>query len=198
MIELYARMIEGMWFGVAYEEENVYSTWFGPDEKSTVKGLLASIPSGVSFHRVAEASVFADRVISAVNRIYDGKDVSVKFGLATKHLPDYTRKVLEAVYLIPPGYMTSYGLIAKAVGGGARAVGNVMAANPFAPIVPCHRVVRSDLTLGGYGGGLDLKAQMLRRERRGYVSEKEIRVIGKRLRLFPVEMVLDKLEKRGK
>ena len=78
--------------------------------------------------------------------------------LATAHLPAYTKKVLKATIAIPVGYVTTYGAIAEAVGGGARAVGNAMACNLFAPVVPCHRVVKSDLTLGGYGaGGLKVK-----------------------------------------
>jgi hypothetical protein len=69
-----------------------------------------------------------------------------------------------------------------------------MAANPFAPIVPCHRVVRSDFTLGGYGGGLNLKAEILTREKRGNNVPKKIPVMSKRLRIFPVEFALAKLE----
>jgi hypothetical protein len=69
-----------------------------------------------------------------------------------------------------------------------------MASNPFAPIVPCHRVVRSDFTLGGFGGGLDLKAEMLTREKRGMNSPREIPVANKKLRVFPVEFALDKLK----
>jgi O-6-methylguanine DNA methyltransferase len=91
--------------------------------------------------------------------------------------------------------VSSYGGVAKAVGGGPRAVGNVMARNPFPPIVPCHRVVGSDLTLGGYGGGLDVKRSFLVRERRGYTSEREVPVNGKKLHVFPVESVLRRLEK---
>jgi methylated-DNA-[protein]-cysteine S-methyltransferase len=109
-------------------------------------------------------------------------------------LPNYTRRVIETALLIPTGYVTSYGAIAKAVGGSPRAVGNVMAMNPFAPLVPCHRVVCSDFTLGGYGGGLNLKLQILRRERRGYTSKKEVLLSGRKLLLFPVEFVLDRIK----
>jgi alkylated DNA nucleotide flippase Atl1 len=79
------------------------------------------------------------------------------------------------------------------VGGGPRAVGNIMAANPFAPIVPCHRVVKSDFTLGGYGGGLKVKLELLRREKRGFSALKEIEANGGRLQVFPVEYVLRNL-----
>ena len=65
-----------------------------------------------------------------------------------------------------------------------------MAANPFAPIVPCHRVVKSDFTLGGYGGGLKVKVEFLSREKRGFSISKEIEVNGRGLEVFPVEYVL--------
>ncbi len=82
----------------------------------------------------------------------------------------------------------------NAVGGGARAVGNVMAANPFAPIIPCHRVVTSNLGLGGYGGGLKTKLQLLQREKQGFTKTKMITIGNGCLQVFPVELVLEKLE----
>ena len=108
-------------------------------------------------------------------------------------LPVYTQKTLKATAKIPLGYLASYGSIAKAVGGGPRAVGNVMASNPFAPIIPCHRVVKSDFTLGGYGGGLKVKLELLSREKRGFSSSKEVKVNGHMLQVFPVEYSLGKL-----
>ena len=81
------------------------------------------------------------------------------------------------------------------MGGSPRAVGRVMATNPFAPLCPCHRVVSSDFTLCGYGGGLDVKLAFLKRERRGYPSKKVIKAGGGKLALFPVEFVLSKLER---
>jgi methylated-DNA-[protein]-cysteine S-methyltransferase len=58
-------------------------------------------------------------------------------------------------------------MVAEAAGrpGAARVVGAAMAANPFAPVIPCHRVVGSDGTLRGYGGGLEMKQAMLDMER---------------------------------
>ena len=60
----------------------------------------------------------------------------------------------------------TYGGLAAAVGvpGGARAVGNVMAGNPFPLVIPCHRVIRSDGSLGGFGGGLPMKRALLEME----------------------------------
>jgi methylated-DNA-[protein]-cysteine S-methyltransferase len=73
--------------------------------------------------------------------------------------------VLKTTMKIPYGSTWSYGLVAKRAGlpRAARFVGNVMAHNRFAPIVPCHRVV-SATGLGGYTGGLDLKVSLLSKE----------------------------------
>jgi len=60
----------------------------------------------------------------------------------------------------------TYSEVAQAVGRprAARAVGQVMASNPFALLIPCHRVVGSDSSLHGFGGGLDMKEWLLARE----------------------------------
>jgi len=60
----------------------------------------------------------------------------------------------------------TYGGLAASIGvpGGARAVGGALAGNPLPLIFPCHRVIRGDGTLGGFGGGLDLKKTLLTRE----------------------------------
>jgi len=76
---------------------------------------------------------------------------------------DFEKKVLAACFQIPRGAVLSYGELAGRVGSprGARAVGRVMAGNPFPIVIPCHRVVRGDGTLGGYGGGLAMKKVLL-------------------------------------
>lgn len=66
---------------------------------------------------------------------------------------DFESRVYEAVAKIPRGSVSTYGAIAYAIGSGsARAVGQALRKNPFAPEVPCHRVVRSDGALGGFFG----------------------------------------------
>ncbi len=82
-------------------------------------------------------------------------------------LPPFRQKVLKATMRIPAGQVRSYGQIAQAIGhpGAARAVGTAMARNPIPLLVPCHRVVRGDGTLGNYGmGGTARKAALLQRE----------------------------------
>jgi methylated-DNA-[protein]-cysteine S-methyltransferase len=82
--------------------------------------------------------------------------------------PDFNRSVWQALLDIPFGTTTSYGAIAKKIGhpGSARAVGAANGANPIALVVPCHRVIGSDGSLTGYGGGLPLKRKLLEHEAR--------------------------------
>jgi len=79
----------------------------------------------------------------------------------------FLRAVWEATRDIPHGQTASYGGLAARVGrpGAARAVGQAMARNRWPLVVPCHRVVAGDGSLGGYGGGLDMKERLLRLER---------------------------------
>ncbi|MHB9096807.1 MAG: methylated-DNA--[protein]-cysteine S-methyltransferase [Syntrophales bacterium] len=78
----------------------------------------------------------------------------------------FARRVLMADHAIPRGRVMTYGGLATKLGipGGARAVGNVMAGNPFPLVIPCHRVVRSGGDLGGFGGGLPMKKALLAME----------------------------------
>jgi O-6-methylguanine DNA methyltransferase len=195
MIDVYTKNVNDVWFGVACDEQRVFGTSFARSEQEALRSLLSSIPFNVPFQVFQAPSASAEDVLASVKNVYDGKDATHSFSLATEHLPAYTRRVLEAASLIPAGYVASYGSIAKAAGGSPRAVGNVMARNPFAPLIPCHRVVSSDFTLGGYGGGLNVKLGLLRREKRGYASPRQIPVDGKKLQVFPVEFVLGKLER---
>ncbi|HET6955708.1 MAG TPA: methylated-DNA--[protein]-cysteine S-methyltransferase [Vicinamibacterales bacterium] len=80
----------------------------------------------------------------------------------------FEKKVWTALCGIPPGQTTSYGAIAQALGsaGASRAVGAANGANPIAIVVPCHRVIGSNGSLTGYGGGLDRKTWLLDHERR--------------------------------
>jgi methylated-DNA-[protein]-cysteine S-methyltransferase len=66
---------------------------------------------------------------------------------------------------VPAGRVTTYKALADALGTRAyRAIGQFMKHNPYAPAVPCHRVVSSDGTIGGFNGGITKKIRMLRME----------------------------------
>lgn len=80
----------------------------------------------------------------------------------------FERRVWGALGEIPAGTTSTYGAIAKQLGsaGASRAVGLANGANPIAILVPCHRVIGSNGTLTGYGGGLEKKRWLLDHERR--------------------------------
>lgn len=106
-------------------------------------------------------------VLSSIFDIYEGV-AGIDTSAIRMDFSDLTVKqiaVLKEAMKIPYGKVMSYGKVAMAAGipGGARFVGNVMASNRFAPIVPCHRVVAAN-GIGGYGGSLGTKIMLLRRE----------------------------------
>jgi methylated-DNA-[protein]-cysteine S-methyltransferase len=77
----------------------------------------------------------------------------------------FNQKVWALTARIPKGRVTTYAELARALGTKAyRAVGNAMNRNPYAPGVPCHRVVGSDGSLAGYAHGLEKKRKMLAEE----------------------------------
>ncbi len=80
-------------------------------------------------------------------------------------VPEFHRRVYEAARAIPPGRTLSYGEIAARIGakGAARAVGTALARNPFAILVPCHRVLGASGKLGGFSahGGVETKRRLL-------------------------------------
>ena len=89
--------------------------------------------------------------------------------LDTRTVPDFDRRVYEVARTIPPGETVTYGAIAAALGEEpmrARDVGAALSRNPFAPIVPCHRVVAAGGQLGGYSapGGVATKRRLLELE----------------------------------
>lgn len=79
----------------------------------------------------------------------------------------FQRQVWEKLRAIPYGKTVSYGDVARALGkpGAVRAVGRACATNPVALVIPCHRVVREDQSLGGYRWGLERKKKLLKNER---------------------------------
>ena len=120
------------------------------------------------------ADPFAERNDKALKDVqkqiaqYDaGKRRDFEFELAAEG-PSFHREVWDALVEIPYGTTTSYGALAKKLGypGAARAVGVANGANPIGLIVPCHRVIGSDGSLTGYGGGLPLKRALLEHEAR--------------------------------
>jgi len=75
-------------------------------------------------------------------------------------------KVYKKLLEVPPGMVTTYGELARAVGlkNGQRVIGRIMNKNPFPVIIPCHRVIKSNGKIGGYAWGEKIKTNMLSKE----------------------------------
>ena len=103
---------------------------------------------------------------AAVLRHLDGDQPSLKLPLDLR-ASAFQRKVWEALQSIPYGKTRSYGEIARAVGQpkAARAVGHACATNPVAVVIPCHRVIQQNGSLGGYAWGLKRKQALLAGEK---------------------------------
>jgi AraC family transcriptional regulator of adaptative response/methylated-DNA-[protein]-cysteine methyltransferase len=111
----------------------------------------------------ADFSDLLAQVVAAVEQPGDSRAIPLDVqGTA------FQEAVWRELQRIPPGETRSYAQIAAAVGkpGAVRAAGSANGANNVAVLIPCHRVVRSDGTLGGYAYGLDIKRELLRREGR--------------------------------
>ena len=98
----------------------------------------------------------------------DFAEISVQLAYGT----EFQQQVWKTIQEIPHGEVRSYQWIADQIGRpkSARSIGNAVGANPVSILIPCHRVIRSNGALGGYGGGLERKRQLLALE--GHASEK--------------------------
>jgi methylated-DNA-[protein]-cysteine S-methyltransferase len=106
-------------------------------------------------------------VIKALSALYDGKKAYVNLRLSFNGFSDFSKKILNLVSKIPRGQVTTYGSIATVLGNSsaARAVGAVVSRNPFPLIIPCHRVVKADLSIGEYSLGRLIKKMLLEKEK---------------------------------
>lgn len=149
---------------VAVSEAGVCATSLGAaDEKEFVEQL--SLRDGETGRPVVRDDSLAAQLQVQVDRWFEGREVDLPLDMSG--CTAFQRRVMEEVRRIPRGSVRSYADVARAVGrpGAARAVGQVMAANPLALLVPCHRVVRSDGRLGEYsGGGPEIKRRLLELE----------------------------------
>lgn len=131
----------------------------GLDAAGLVHAVYGELPQG--------SNAALDTLAGRLEAFLRGKPVAL--GLELVHLedcPPFQRRVLLAEYEVPRGCVTTYGALACQVGApqAARAVGTALARNPFALLIPCHRAVRSDGTLGGYQGGVAMKRRLLEME----------------------------------
>jgi methylated-DNA-[protein]-cysteine S-methyltransferase len=104
-----------------------------------------------------------ERVVTQLTEYFAGRRIDFDLDLRPDGGSPFERRVWAALLEIPYGETASYGEIAARIGhpGKARAVGRANGRNPIAIVCPCHRVIGSDGSLTGYGGGLENKRTLL-------------------------------------
>ncbi|HVM61881.1 MAG TPA: methylated-DNA--[protein]-cysteine S-methyltransferase [Verrucomicrobiae bacterium] len=122
---------------------------------------------------VGPSPLFLRNFIRQLQQYAAGKLVRWTVPLDTSAGTDFQQRVWGALTTIPRGETRSYGWVAQQIGKpkAARAVGLACGANPIPVVIPCHRVIAGDGSIGGFGGGLPMKQRLLALEhceRRGH------------------------------
>jgi methylated-DNA-[protein]-cysteine S-methyltransferase len=155
------------WFGVLVDTHDrlVRSTF--SRRKSPVERLsrLAEEATGI------KPQLVSHRYVKTMIGLFDGQEVDRPVDYNPLLATDFQRRVYEVLRKVPKSRVTTYGLIAKAIGSGPRAVGTAVASNPWTLFVPCHRVVPFDRSVGNYSlnqrpdrEGTRTKEELLRKE----------------------------------
>jgi O-6-methylguanine DNA methyltransferase len=150
--------------GIAWAERGVVGVQLPEREEHRTRDmLLACVPGTV---RDSPPPTTVQAAVDGIVALLGGEAVDLSFvALDMDRVPAFDRRVYEAARLIPPGTTATYGQVAARAGAPreARAVGQALGRNPFAIVVPCHRVVPADGSLGGFSahGGTAMKHRLL-------------------------------------
>lgn len=154
-------------FGVVWTERGIARTWMHDRTdirtREQIQRAFPAADEGPPPARVSAAMADVAALLAGEPRALLDVDLDMRA------IPDFDRRVYEVARTVSPGETITYGEIARALGEEpmrARDVGQALARNPFAPIVPCHRVVAAGGQLGGYSapGGAATKRWLLQRE----------------------------------
>jgi len=156
------------WFGVMTGDQGkLIASSFLTSQKNLVRHLSADSPGKPIQKLTNESNVALNEMIG----LYEGRRTTSHVRLDWGAVSEFEKKVCQAMNEIPRGKVASYGMLAKRISSGPRAVGTGVARNPWPLFVPCHRVVPASLEIGNYsiGGGLSdygcaVKRELLERE----------------------------------
>jgi O-6-methylguanine DNA methyltransferase len=151
------------WIELAASEKGITSIVLPHSDRAGRKN--GHTPPG-TFERVGIAAAMLDQATQELGEYLDGqrRDFSVPVDMSQG--TPFQRRVWRAILRIPYGRVRSYQWVAEKVGGKqyARAVGMALGSNPVPIIVPCHRIIAHDGSLGGFGCGLPMKRRLLKLE----------------------------------
>jgi methylated-DNA-[protein]-cysteine S-methyltransferase len=159
---------------MVWTEQGLLSRIYLPGSK---QHITRQIKLAFPCHRMIRARG-RSRVGKQITRYFQGKKVRFPFSIVDRScLYPFQEKVLLTELEIPYGKVSSYGTIAGKIGcsGAARAVGTALARNPFPIIIPCHRAIKADGSIGGFQGGTAMKRRLLQLE--GIITNKNGKVV---------------------
>ncbi len=151
------------WIGIAATDRGVRAVVL---PKPTRRAVERELRSASSNGAGGAATIHLKAAKDAITAYLNGTRRSFDVPLDVEDQPRFRVKVWEVLQSIPYGRVRSYGWVARKVGKpkAARAVGAACGANPVPLLVPCHRVIAGDGTLGGFSGGLSRKKRLLKLE----------------------------------
>lgn len=108
---------------------------------------------------------FALNFVNQLKLYFKGELLEFNYPVNIQNISEFDKKVLELICQIPYGHIVTYNWIAKRLNTSPRAVGQALKRNPLPIIIPCHRVIKSDGTLGGYNLGIETKKWLIEHEK---------------------------------
>lgn len=147
---------------VAVTQRGVCAVRMGDNDAELERDLRTEFPAATIERADTSLRTTVEKILNHINNHEPHVDLALDIRATA-----FQRQVWEKLRAIPYGQTVSYGDVAKSLGkpGAVRAVGRACATNPVALVIPCHRVVREDESLGGYRWGLDRKKKLLEHER---------------------------------
>ena len=161
------------WSGLITDRDTIKTIILSSDNKSLVLKKLNENLNSLSCCRYPlskqpkkhKLQAFIPRFLKDINHYFNGEKVDFRYKIDLRDSSDFEKAVYKVLRTIPYGKIRTYKWVAEKVGcpKGSRAVGNALAKNPLPLIIPCHRVVRSNGSLGSFSaiGGVKLKKKLL-------------------------------------
>jgi len=154
------------WSGAAVSELGVTKIVLPRKEEKSAVRELSRAERGLLSSNTAIAFSILEKTAALLKKCFSGGPVSFDLPLDMRYYTVFQQAVWQATAAIPYGETRTYSWVAKRINNpkAVRAVGQALGANPLPIIIPCHRVISSAGTLGGFSGGIGMKQKLLELE----------------------------------
>ncbi len=155
--------------GIAWERGALVGVLLPEGSEEATRARMRRLHPALRLVGIVDAPAYVREAIARIAAMLGGEPDDLRdLPLDMTGVPAFHRRVYALVRDIAPGHTLTYGEVAARLGDptAARAVGQALGRNPFAPVIPCHRVLASGSRAGGFsaGGGVDTKLRMLQAE----------------------------------